>query len=148
MQKIVIPATLPGLNEYVRACRTHAQRGSRINRDAHYICRLGMVPFHGKRLQSVVPVFRWYEASKRRDKDNIAFAKKFILDSLQEMDILKNDGWEQVPGFLDEFYVDKVNPRVEVLLFEPQDKALFFRELRHWTIRIWGEYKRRDHDEL
>ena len=49
---------------------------------------------------------------------NVCFAKKFILDALQEMKILKNDGWAEVAGFEDRFYVDKRNPRVEVEIYE------------------------------
>lgn len=37
---------------------------------------------------------------------------------LQEMKILKNDGWAEVAGFEDRFYVDKHNPRVEVEIYE------------------------------
>ena len=34
------------------------------------------------------------------------------------MKILKNDGWAEVAGFEDRFYVDKRNPRVEVEIYE------------------------------
>ena len=46
--------------------------------------------------------------------DNIASAKKFVIDGLVEADILADDGWRQVSGFSDTFEIDKVNPRVEV----------------------------------
>ena len=137
MLKITIPATLPGLNEYVKANRANAYKGSRVSRDAHYICRLGALPIRGKMLPKCMPVCRWYEPNRRRDKDNIAMAKKFILDSLQEMNVLENDGWAQIMGFIDEFYIDKMNPRVEVLLYEPTDADEFFKELRRWTMMLW-----------
>lgn len=88
-----------------------------MSRDAHTICKLGMIGISHKRFSSVMIVFRWIEKNKQRDKDNIAFAKKFILDSMQEWGIIPNDGWDQILGFVDEFYVDKKNPRVEVLLY-------------------------------
>lgn len=50
--------------------------------------------------------------------DNIAFAKKFILDALVKKGVLKDDGWKWVKGFTDEFFVDKKNPRVEVEMEE------------------------------
>ena len=89
-------------------------------------------------LAKCMPVFRWYEPNRRRDKDNIAMAKKFILDSLQEMNVLENDGWTQIMGFIDEFYIDAMNPRVEVLLFEPADADEFFKELKRWTLMLWN----------
>ena len=67
---------------------------------------------------SVVIIFSWYEPRKNRDKDNIAFAKKFILDALQATGTLSGDGWGQVIGFSDEFYIDKERPRVEIELKE------------------------------
>lgn len=88
-----------------------------MSRDAHTICKLGMMEIAQVRFKSVRVVFRWIEKNRQRDKDNIAFAKKFILDSMQEWGIIPNDGWDQILGFTDEFYVDKRNPRIEVLLF-------------------------------
>ena len=54
----------------------------------------------------------------RRDKDNIAFAKKFIQDSLVHAGVLQNDGWKHIEHFTDDFAVDPKNPRVEVVIEE------------------------------
>lgn len=63
--------------------------------------------------------FTWYRMNRRTDPDNIcAFARKVILDGMQKAGILDNDGWKQVAGFIDEFYVDKENPRVVIELLE------------------------------
>jgi hypothetical protein len=32
--------------------------------------------------------------------------------------VLKNDGWNDIEGFNDRFYIDKANPRVEVEITE------------------------------
>ena len=56
--------------------------------------------------------------NKRKDKDNIAFAKKFILDGMIQAKLIQNDGWKEISGFTDEFHVDKNNPRVEVTIYE------------------------------
>lgn len=58
--------------------------------------------------------FRWYEPNKKRDIDNICFAKKFILDALVNNGTIKSDGWKGVIGFTDSFFIDKKNPRIEV----------------------------------
>lgn len=58
--------------------------------------------------------FKWYVPSKRKDKDNIAFAKKFILDGMLQAGLIENDGWKQIGNFTDTFVVDKEKPRVVV----------------------------------
>lgn len=67
-------------------------------------------------------IFRWVEKDKRRDKDNIAFAKKFIQDALVKMGTIPGDGWKDVIGFIDLFDIDKKNPGVEVFILEVDDE--------------------------
>ena len=62
--------------------------------------------------------YLWVEKNKRRDKDNIAFAKKFIQDALVKEKVLENDGWTQIERWTDAFTVDAQCPRVEVELEE------------------------------
>ena len=62
--------------------------------------------------------YLWIEPSRRRDKDNVAFAKKFIQDALVEGGVLRNDGWAEIEHFTDDFAVDPKNPRVEVTIEE------------------------------
>ena len=68
------------------------------------------------------PVFmeyRWYERNKRRDLDNISsFGRKVIQDSLVYAHVLKNDGWKEIQGFSDTFFLDADNPRIEVFIRE------------------------------
>lgn len=64
-------------------------------------------------------IYRFYESNKRRDKDNISgLTHKFVQDTLVESGILKDDGWDYVTGFTDEFYIDKKNTHIEVTLIE------------------------------
>ena len=64
-------------------------------------------------------VYRWYEKDRRRDLDNVSsYGRKVIQDALVETGILHNDGWKQITGFSDDFYVDKKYPRIEVELWE------------------------------
>ncbi len=61
----------------------------------------------------------WYETGKRRDKDNVSsFGRKVIQDALVKCGVLKDDGWKEIVGFSDRFYVDKKNSRIEVLIKE------------------------------
>ena len=62
--------------------------------------------------------YLWVVPNKRTDRDNVAFAKKFVQDALVQCGVLKDDGWKYVVGFSDKFDVDKKNPRIEVLIRE------------------------------
>ena len=63
--------------------------------------------------------YRWYEANRKRDLDNVSsFGRKVIQDALVEVKILENDGWRNIVGFSDEFYVDSKYPRIEVEIEE------------------------------
>lgn len=63
--------------------------------------------------------YRWYEPNRKRDKDNIAaVGRKIIQDALVEAGVIRNDGWNDIRGFSDEFYVDKNEPRIEVEIEE------------------------------
>lgn len=65
----------------------------------------------------------FYESNRRRDKDNIAaIAHKFIQDALVQCDIIPDDGWANIESFSDSFFVDKDNPRIEVVINEPKQK--------------------------
>jgi len=54
----------------------------------------------------VVIEFRWFERDRRRDPDNIAAGRKFILDGLVAAGVLKGDGWRYVQSWTDRFDVE------------------------------------------
>lgn len=53
--------------------------------------------------------FLWIEENKKRDLDNVCFAKKFILDSLVKAGKLKDDNRNCVVGFTDNFEYGKTS---------------------------------------
>lgn len=56
--------------------------------------------------------------------DNISsFGRKVFQDALVEVGTLPGDGWRQIVGFSDEFYIDQENPRVEVTIREVRKDA-------------------------
>ena len=123
--KLVIPGELTDLNTYIKLERTNRYAGAKIKAEmTDYITLLA------KRLKTEIrtPVrvtYHWYCKNKRKDKSNIAFAKKFIEDGLVAAGVLKNDGWNDIEGFRDEFYIDKQNPRVEVEITEIVTSEVF-----------------------
>ena len=48
----------------------------------------------------------WRCKNRRKDPDNISFAKKYIIDGLSAASVIQNDGWEHVLGFSDRFIVE------------------------------------------
>lgn len=113
---LVIQGQLPNLNDYTRACRSNAYAGANMKKQAekiiqvHIVQQLKWVQFDG----TVELAFRWYEPNKKRDLDNICFAKKFILDALVSNKVIVADSWKGVVGFTDHFFVDAKNPRIEI----------------------------------
>jgi Holliday junction resolvase RusA-like endonuclease len=63
-------------------------------------------------------IIEYREASRRRDPDNFAAAKKFILDGLVQAGVLADDGWDEVVGFDESWIVDKEKPGVLVTIVE------------------------------
>lgn len=113
--KLVIPGRLPGLNDYIKACRANKYAGAEMKQNTENLIQAEINnQLRRKSFNTVTLKFSWYEPNKKRDKDNIAFAKKFVLDALQAAGTLSGDGWGQVAGFSDEFEIDKQNPRVEI----------------------------------
>jgi hypothetical protein len=112
-----VPGRLPGLNEYTDACRTNTKAGARCKKAAEEQVLWGIVTAHPRPFCGpVLLTFRWYERDRRRDVDNVAFAKKFILDALVQRGILAGDGRKHVVGFVDLFDIDRRDPRVVVTI--------------------------------
>lgn len=106
-QTFTVRFRLPGLNEYIHALNINRYKGNALKREAQ-----DAIGFAIKRARlepvTAYPVFvffEWHEKTKRRDLDNIASAKKFILDALQECGILEGDGQKQLVGFSDRFVI-------------------------------------------
>jgi Holliday junction resolvase RusA-like endonuclease len=121
MKKLIIPGRLPGLNEYISAERTNRFKAAKLKRDSMdtvlWACK-GCL--RGWKAQKRVWMhYKWYEPNSRRDMDNISsYGRKIIQDALVEGRYLRNDGWKDIAGFDDEFYVDNKLPRVEVWIEE------------------------------
>ena len=97
-----IDMKLPSLNDYVRACRSNRFQGSKMKKDLE--SQIGFYIATLPRFDVPVKIhFHWVEGTKRRDYDNVAFAKKFILDSMVKAGKLRDDNRKCVTGFTDSF---------------------------------------------
>lgn len=121
--RLVIHRTLPGWNQSmdmargnkIQAAKEKKQVENQIQIEARH--QLRRIKFK----EPVIMRYEWYEPNKRRDKDNIACAKKYVQDALVKGGYLKNDGWKDIEGFSDKFFVDAENPRVEVVIMEVEE---------------------------
>lgn len=115
-----IPGRLPGLNEIVESAKGFGGRGfgySKLKRQ--HTERMTLLARAAKVKRFDVPVvltFKWVEPNRRRDRDNVAAAKKLILDALVKAGVIASDGWHHVIGWTDTFAVDPAKPGVLVTL--------------------------------
>ena len=82
--KFTIRGRLDGLNEYTAATRQNRYAGAAMKKKNQQAVAFALMG-HNERYDRPVQLrCVWYEPNKRRDIDNVAFAKKFILDALVE----------------------------------------------------------------
>ena len=121
---LMIPQAFPGMNQFIGAINRNRFVGARMKADAEAVARV-MIRKDLKGVKITRPVilhYRYFEENRRRDLDNIAgFAHKVIQDALVREGVLENDGWKQVKGFTDTFYIDKDCPRILLKIEEIED---------------------------
>lgn len=101
-----IPFRLPSLNEYINVCRTNPYKASKFKKELEN--DIGVFIHHLPRFEKPVKIhFHWVEENKRRDLDNIAYAKKHILDAMVKFGKITDDNRKCVVSFTDTFSYDK-----------------------------------------
>lgn len=122
--KLVIEGRLPTLNEYTKAERSHKLSGARVKREAQeLVCWYIRAQLGSQTASKPVHMdYLWVEKDRRRDRDNVAFARKFIQDALVQMHFLADDGWDEITGWSDSFAVDAMRPRIEVTITEVEEE--------------------------
>ena len=123
--KIIIPR-LPSLNEHIgNAKRTAFVSGRKvryrkdaIKADYTFLCAHAFkIQGKGIKIDSAYFHFVWFEPNKKKDPDNVVFAKKYIFDGMIKSGLINNDGWRNIAGFHDSWRIDANKPRVEVNIF-------------------------------
>lgn len=121
-----INCKLPSLNDWIKANRSNKYQGAKFKQEIEEVIgwsikqALASKTLH-KPKNAVILRFYWHERTKRRDADNIASAKKFILDALVKNGVLIDDGRKYVKGFYDVIIDDKAD-FVKVELIEMEEK--------------------------
>lgn len=123
MDKITIPLKgLPTLNEYTNANRGNRYGGASVKKKATSLCAtyVRKAINEGFEVGELPADFRfdWFLKNRRKDKDNVAFAKKFIFDGMIDAGLMTNDGWKEVGNWTETFEVDKEFERVEITIMK------------------------------
>lgn len=101
-----IKMKLPSLNEYINICRTNPFKASKFKKGLEE--DIGIFISSLPRFEHPIKIhFHWVEGSKRRDLDNVCYAKKHILDAMVKAGKLKDDNRKCVTGFVDTFEYGK-----------------------------------------
>ena len=104
--KIEISLKLPSLNEYINVCRANRFKAGKYK--ANIEREIGYYLMKMPKWNNPIKIhFTWVEGNKRRDLDNICFAKKFILDAMVKYNKLTDDNRKYVTGFIDDFEYGK-----------------------------------------
>lgn len=122
--EFTIKQKLPSLNDVIEANRTNRYVGAKFKREIEELIGWSIRSALTKKTlykpkNAVIVRFTWTETNRRRDCDNIASAKKFILDALVKMKVLENDTQKYVVGFYDIFEIGKEHS-VHVELLEKE----------------------------
>lgn len=116
VEHVETPLRLPGMNEYVKACRTNKYEAAKLK--AHYESCIAYFLRPVRPFEHPVEIdFHWVEPNSRRDLDNIAAGKKFVLDAMVKCGLLRDDNRRHVTAFRDTFGIGK-EPGVELTIRE------------------------------
>ena len=128
---LVLNGTMPNLNDYLHGERIAIRKNGKFTTKGNAmkqeyqrkVVSAVRSQLRGIHINKPVKIYyTFYEKNRKRDLDNIsAFAHKVIQDGLVQCGLLANDGWKNIVGYSDDFYVDKDNPRIEVTIREVDD---------------------------
>jgi len=114
---LIIKGELPTLNEEINGAKKHWSYYAKKKKEW-----TNLVAWQAKKMAKIkeYPItfeINWYMKNKKKDPDNVAFAKKYIFDGLVTAGVLENDGSKQITGWTEVISLDRDNPRVEVFIF-------------------------------
>lgn len=133
--EFIIDGKVPSLNEYINKMNAHRLTANTFKHNVEQDIKFQLYKqVREQGIQGDFPLkntadfeFTYVETKKNRDKDNIASSKKFIMDALVAVGIIKNDGWRWVGSFKEDFIIGSRNQvimkiKVEVGNHEEKEK--------------------------
>lgn len=105
--KLILNTSFPTLNEYIKLERTNKYIAANLKKvTTNKVCYLAREQNFKVGLKKYDVNFTWCKHNNRIDHDNIAFAKKFILDGLKCAGSIKDDSPKYIRNFTDTFILD------------------------------------------
>jgi Holliday junction resolvase RusA-like endonuclease len=120
-QTFFVATILPNLNDMLAAARSRVGKWQRYDEEKQLYQSMIRADIKAANLTPMGRVrvhFLWHEKNKRRDKDNICAAQKYIFDALVEQQILQNDGWAEIASIQHEWIVCPSAPGCRVTMEE------------------------------
>ena len=119
-----VKGELPALNEIIDACKAHYRKYNSMKKGHEGVIKWqlkgkarGFVTIEEKVDVNIV----WYTKDEKKDPDNVHAGIKFILDSLVDMQIIKNDSRKYIGGIHHYFETDKASPRYRIVLTKSKE---------------------------
>jgi len=94
------------LNEYINVERGNKYAAADIKSKETNVAKMSCIGKQWYQYPCKI-TFTWHLKDKRKDLDNVAFAKKFILDGLVKAGVLENDNLTKIQAFEDKVVFDK-----------------------------------------
>lgn len=94
------------LNDYINAERRNKYVAAKIKKNETELVYYSMLNKPKAPTPCCITI-TWHTKNKRKDADNIAFAKKFILDGMVKAGIIPNDNLTHIVELHDKFVIDK-----------------------------------------
>lgn len=119
MQRFTIRGRFPSLNDYLRI-KSSGQRAA-TKRDLDHRVMWAAKEAGIRPVRRYMLRVDWYEKDRRRDWDNVASGKKFILDGLKKAGVVVDDSQKYLLDTDDRYGHDSCDPRIEVFIYEEGD---------------------------
>lgn len=119
METVVIDGTLPDLNTMINEAKRHKMEYHKLKKQNTEKCQWVF-----KKLppdfdpDKIFLNITYYVPNWKTDIDNVAAAKKFILDGLVKEGIVDDDTHSYIKGWKENFKKDKENPRIKIVIEE------------------------------
>jgi len=110
---IVLEGEFPNLNQEISHAKSHFAIYAKYKKEWTWMVELQCRTLPPIKEYPVSITFTWVTKNKRKDPDNVAFAKKYILDGLVHAGILENDSRKFIHSIQD-FFATATNPYVIV----------------------------------
>jgi hypothetical protein len=134
LQVLIIKGRLAGLNEMIAEDRRSWKSGGELKKHQTAIVTWECLAQKIKKYKVPIDLeITFYEKDYKRDSDNITAAVKYIKDGIVKAGVIPNDTRKWVREKVNYIEVDKLNPRIEIIIKEKEEA----KEVHGLFFEIW-----------